>query len=285
MMKYYRRICPRIIVKLEKNKAKAAECIVIKSDQFHYQFENIYLRLFSVDLKVKIYSCRRWKLTGIPYSHAIVAMWVKKNEPEMYVHECYTVKQYLKSYDLSILPIVNIDQWPKTGIKLPLPPIYKAQSGRPKKSRKREIDETTKKGTNSEKLTLLKISRKGRKKKYGSCGILGHNSRKCPILMSRNQTEAQHQQMYQQVKKEGPSTPTNASEVNQLNQARVRQEQLRHSEFILNEISEYSREGTRPIIIEKIGKQYVLLSKLLEALSQNSKGVRSGPRAKKKVVL
>ncbi|KAH0672901.1 hypothetical protein KY290_025184 [Solanum tuberosum] len=92
MMKYCQRICPKIMLKLEKNKAKAAECIAIKSDQFHYQIEDIYLRLFSVNPKEKTCSCRRWDLTGIPCSHAIAAIWVKKDEPDIYVHECYTVE-------------------------------------------------------------------------------------------------------------------------------------------------------------------------------------------------
>ncbi|XP_055807040.1 uncharacterized protein LOC129875840 [Solanum dulcamara] len=137
MMKYCQRICPKNILKLEQNKAKAAECIATKSDQFHYQTEDIYRRLFSVDLKEKTCSCRRWELTGIPCSHAIAAIWVKKDEPKMYVHKCYTVEQYMKSYNPSILPIVSSDQWPKTGIEPPLPPIYKAQ---PEKAEKRSVD-------------------------------------------------------------------------------------------------------------------------------------------------
>jgi len=39
----------------------------------------------------KTCSCRRWDLTGIPCNHAIAAIWIKKDEPEIYVHECYTV--------------------------------------------------------------------------------------------------------------------------------------------------------------------------------------------------
>ena len=46
----------------------------------------------------------------------------------------------------------------------PLPPIYEAQHGRPRKLRKRGIDETTKKESGSRKYTLLKSSRKGRKR-------------------------------------------------------------------------------------------------------------------------
>lgn len=63
MMKYCLRICPKIILKLEKNKVKVAECISTKYDQFHYQIEDIHRRLFFVDLKEKICSCTRWELT------------------------------------------------------------------------------------------------------------------------------------------------------------------------------------------------------------------------------
>lgn len=60
---------------------------------------------------------------------------------------------------------------------------------------------------------MFKTSRKGRKKKCGSCGNLGRNCRKCPVLKGRNQSEYLHQQVHQQVKKEGYSTCSNATEV------------------------------------------------------------------------
>lgn len=110
MIKYCQRICLKIILKLEKNKVKAAEYIVTKFDQFHYQIKDIHLRLFSLDLKKKIYSYRRWELTGFFCNHVIAAIWVKKDEPKMHVHECYIVEQYMKSYNPSILLIVSSDQ-------------------------------------------------------------------------------------------------------------------------------------------------------------------------------
>lgn len=82
MMKYYQRIYHKIMLKLE---TKTAECIATKSDQFHYQIEDIYLSLFSVDLKNKTCSCRRWDLTRIPSNHPIAVIWVKNDEPEIYV--------------------------------------------------------------------------------------------------------------------------------------------------------------------------------------------------------
>ncbi|KAK6802883.1 hypothetical protein RDI58_000667 [Solanum bulbocastanum] len=86
--------------------------------------------------------------------------------------------------------------------------------------------------------------------------------------MGRNQSKALHQQIHQQVEKEVSSTPSNAIEIDQLSQTRVPQEQLRSSTFILEEIDEHSREGIRPLIIEKMGKQYVPVSKLQEAFSK-----------------
>ncbi|KAH0652801.1 hypothetical protein KY289_030479 [Solanum tuberosum] len=196
MMNHNHKICPRILLKLEQNKDKAAECIAIKSDEFHYQIEDSHLRLFSVDLKERTCSCRNWDLTRIPCNHAITAIWVKKDEPE-----------------------------------------------------------------------------------------------------KNNQSEVQQQQVHQKVRKEGSSTLNNETEVSstltenmasiqsnssfvtkqiarQLNQPRAQpQIPLRSSAFILEEINEHSRKGTRPYLIQRMGKQYVPLSSLQEALSQTSKRV------------
>ncbi|KAG5589661.1 hypothetical protein H5410_040175 [Solanum commersonii] len=120
-------------------------------------------------------------------------------------------------------------------------------------------------------------------------------------------SEVQQQQIHQQVGKEGPSTPNNATKdsstiiesatlmqsnsfiakqtVNQLNQPRVPKEQLRSSAFIIEEIGENSREVTRSLFIERMGTQYVPISKLQEVLSQSRKRVGSDPRAKKKNIL
>ncbi|XP_059299220.1 uncharacterized protein LOC132051951 [Lycium ferocissimum] len=126
--------------------------------------------------------------------------------------------------------------------------------------------------------------------------------------MRINQSEFQQQQVHQEVRKEGPSTPSNATEVssilieslasvqfnssfvvkqiaNQLNQPRAQPQQpLRSSALILEEVGEHSGEGTRPHFIQRMGKQYVPLSSLQEALSQNRKRVGSGAHAKKKTV-
>ena len=85
-------ICPQILLKPEKNKDKAVECIAIKSDEFHYLIEDIHLRLFSVDLKERTCPCKRWDLTGIPCNNSITTICVKKDEPKKYVHDYYTIE-------------------------------------------------------------------------------------------------------------------------------------------------------------------------------------------------
>ena len=116
-------------MKLEKNKDKVAEYFSIKSDEFYYQIENIHLRLFSIDLKDRKCSYKIWDLTWIPCNHVIATIWVKKDELEKYVHECYTVGQYMKSYYPYILPINISEQWSKNVVEPPLPPIFKARPG------------------------------------------------------------------------------------------------------------------------------------------------------------
>lgn len=165
MMKHDHRICPRILLKLEQNKTKAAECIATKSDQLHYQIEDIYLRLFSLDLEKMTCSCRRWGLTVIPCHHAIAAIWIKRDEPEMYVHKCCIVEQYMKSYESSILPVNCSEQWPMTGLEPPLPPKYKIQSGRPKKLRNGGADETSSKKLVHKKAYYVESIQKRQKEK------------------------------------------------------------------------------------------------------------------------
>ncbi|XP_060167418.1 uncharacterized protein LOC132598512 isoform X2 [Lycium barbarum] len=303
MMNRRHKICPKILLKLEQNKDKATECIATKSDQFHYQVEDIYLRLFSVDLKEKTCSCRRWDLTGIPCNQPIAAIWVKKDEPEMYVHECYTVEKYMKSYNPSILPIVSFEQWPKTGIEPPPPPIYKTQPGRPTKLRKRGVDETTQKESDSRKLTLLKTSRKGKKKSADHVedqGIIAENAlflwEATTLKFNSNKSIRKSKRkallhLVMQQKFQAPFLRVQSSSlfvteqiVNQINQPRVPQQQLKSSAFNLEEIGEHSREDTRSLFIERMGKQYVPPSILQDALSQSSKRVGSVPRDKKKNV-
>ncbi|KAF4381818.1 hypothetical protein F8388_008994 [Cannabis sativa] len=93
----------------------------------------MYGNIYSVDLRSWVCSCRRWELTGIPCSHTVAAIWHNKQDPELYV-------------------------------------IHKKQPGRPKKSRKLELQELVLGKKLKRKYVIIKCS---------GCGGKGHNLRTC----------------------------------------------------------------------------------------------------------
>ncbi|XP_019197082.1 PREDICTED: uncharacterized protein LOC109190937 [Ipomoea nil] len=143
-------------------------------------------------------TCRSWDLTGIPCRHAISAIWMKhgKGPVNDYVHQCYFTQTYLRAYGGSIKPMAGPTEWPETDRKPPLPPVYTAKPGRPKKARKKGMDEIS---TSGKKKGVAEVSKSGKKKagdevsKDGihlkrshvkmhctKCKKEGHNKRKCP---------------------------------------------------------------------------------------------------------
>ncbi|XP_062085841.1 uncharacterized protein LOC133791949 [Humulus lupulus] len=134
-------IAPRVATVLEKNKVEAGSHIPTKGSEFMYQVMNMYGGMYSVDLANWVCSCRRWELTGIPCSHVVAAIWHKREDPVTYVSKWYTKEYYMKAYSQQIFPIRNQDEWPRSGKVGMIKPIGKTQPGRPKKSRRVELDE------------------------------------------------------------------------------------------------------------------------------------------------
>nr|GMD45675.1 uncharacterized protein LOC109183393 [Ipomoea batatas] len=60
-------------------------------------------------------------------SEQVLRSLKKGDLPELYVHHCYFVEQYLRAYGPAILPIRAEELWHKTYLPPPLPPKYKAQ--------------------------------------------------------------------------------------------------------------------------------------------------------------
>nr|GLL44800.1 uncharacterized protein LOC109172155 [Ipomoea trifida] len=129
-------VCPKILKLIEDGKDKCARFTAYKVVDGIYQVDDDNFKPFKVDLSKRECSCRRWDLTGIPCSHAIAAIRKKGDLPELYVHQCYSVEQYLRAYGPAILPIRAEELWHKTELPPPLPPKYKAQPGRQKKEEK-----------------------------------------------------------------------------------------------------------------------------------------------------
>ncbi|KAL3643521.1 hypothetical protein CASFOL_014336 [Castilleja foliolosa] len=180
-------VCPKIKAVLLKNMKEAGEYIPMRSDEWNFQIKGMYDQ-HTVDVRARSCSCRRWDLNGIPCKHAILAIWCRRENPEQYVHSCYSVASYKKAYALSIPPITGMELWPQISLEPPLPPIYKEKAGRPQRLRRRQPDEPPAPTTSSSKLKAFR-----RNNKCGKCGQTGHNARKCGTKQNQQPTVQQNE--------------------------------------------------------------------------------------------
>jgi hypothetical protein len=96
-------------------------------------------------------------------------------EPNNYIHMCFSLETYKKTYQLVLQLVEHESAWPMSPNPNPLPPRVKKMPGRPKENRRRDPSEPMKSGTKS-----LKV---GTKIRCGRCKNYGHNSRTCSVQM------------------------------------------------------------------------------------------------------
>lgn len=53
---------------------------------------------FIVDKENGVCSCRRWQLSGIPYSHLILVLYYNREMPENYLNLYYKVSTFMATY-------------------------------------------------------------------------------------------------------------------------------------------------------------------------------------------
>ncbi len=165
-------ICPKIGKKLERNKLEAKNYICRWSNQMQFEVDSAHESRRVVDLQGRTCGCGRWQLNGIPCPHAVCAIYLNKGKPENYVSHWYMMDTYRKSYASGICPMPGPDEWPvDEGVEPIEPPQPRKQRGRPKKQRKR--------GVNEQPDESIKVSRKGYDVRCGNCGEKGHNARSC----------------------------------------------------------------------------------------------------------
>ena len=87
------------------------------------------------------------------------------------MESCYKLEVYAKAYSHLIGALPGPELWPCKRTDVILPPIVRIQLGRPRKSRRREVDEPP---------NPYKLSQKGYTVNCGNCGMVGHNARRCP---------------------------------------------------------------------------------------------------------
>ncbi|XP_028224649.1 uncharacterized protein LOC114406205 [Glycine soja] len=116
-------------------------------------------------------TCGVWQLTGMPCRHAIATITHKGGKPEDMCHEWLSIEAYNKTYQHFIEPVQGPQYWAQTQYTHPVPPHKKVQRGRPKKNRRRSVDE--------DNVTGHKLKRKLAEFTCGRCGQTNHNIRSC----------------------------------------------------------------------------------------------------------
>nr|KAJ0194401.1 hypothetical protein LSAT_V11C800437320 [Lactuca sativa] len=162
---------------LENNKTEASKMGVLFNGADKYQVTGLWMEQYVVNLKERSCTCRKWDITGIPCQHAIAAMYDKMQngsecgDPEAWVSKCYWLSTWNAMYQHTIDPINGRSMWPRSDCPTTLlPPKHHKQVGRPKKKRKRAVDEPTQ---------STKLSRKHLTVTCSKCHNKGHNARTC----------------------------------------------------------------------------------------------------------
>lgn len=185
MRKYHGEICPNIQRQVEESKKKSMEFIAHWNGMDQFEIAGCYGDKFKVNIAEKTCSCRRWQLNGIPYAHAISAMYFMGYTPEDFVDEVYHKKTYMTVYSYLIDTLEGVECWPKSG-RLPLqPPDIENMPGRPKlQLRRKQAGETKDIPPHVSGKTVTTIGKLGRQGLVMTCGLCKgkkHNALGCPL--------------------------------------------------------------------------------------------------------
>ncbi|KAM6572291.1 hypothetical protein CsatA_016371 [Cannabis sativa] len=162
----------RIFDILEKNKKLALRCQCTKSVGGLFQVTAPSGEVVATNLEKKTCSCRSFDLTGIPCGHAIACIWYSRLQVYDFVAACYKKEAFIGTYAGAIAPMPSPEHWPDKGKNPVLPPPEIVLPGRPKKSRKREVDEPPPGAT--------KMRRFGQSNNCSNCKQPGHTKKTCP---------------------------------------------------------------------------------------------------------
>ncbi|CAH9101914.1 unnamed protein product [Cuscuta europaea] len=172
--KWSSNICPRIAKKIQDTEKLAASLIGYQCGDNDFEIMGSHGNQHGVNLEKRTCTCKQWDLTGIPCKHAICAIWLKfgKGHVDAYVHPCYSKDTYLKIYGGSIKPMAGPYDLPWSDRLPPLPPVYAARAGRPRKLRRKSAVDLSTNG--------VRVARTHIKLHCSKCKKAGHNVRRCP---------------------------------------------------------------------------------------------------------
>lgn len=162
-------LCPSIHKKLERLQKLVRGCQCLYSGARIFEVIDEF-KTYLVDLDNHTCTCRKWDLKGIPCIHGKAAIYVDRGRPENYVHEYFHISTHLRAWDRQIYPIPDQSMWVQTGYDPIMPPPMRKQVGRPKKARRRGVDEPK---------NPAAIRKQHEALRCGRCGQYGHNVRTC----------------------------------------------------------------------------------------------------------
>ncbi|XP_071694763.1 uncharacterized protein [Rutidosis leptorrhynchoides] len=161
-------------------KREANSCVVLWNGTGQYQVNGPHGDQVVVDMQNRSCACRKWEITGMPCKHVVACLYnMTENSMEVghvedWVHHVYRLETWKQAYAFSIQPVNGRELWVKSSVLVKLLPPKKIKTaGRPKKSRRKLMDE--KEDANNRG----KLTRKGKTVQCGKCKLYGHNSRGC----------------------------------------------------------------------------------------------------------
>ena len=114
-----------------------------------------------------------------------VAFFYKKEPVEPHVNECLKMQTYVACYEPMVMPMNGPDKWEDTGFEPVGPPHKQRPPSRPKKRRKRDVDEQRPQSSKLSRNLVMKCQ---------YCKEVVHNKRTCKGKVGGNQKQPTSQQ-------------------------------------------------------------------------------------------
>ncbi|KAJ8621739.1 hypothetical protein MRB53_030268 [Persea americana] len=168
---------------LMKTIEKAHNCRVRHAGEFEYEVD-VDKERYKVLMDKRTCQCGQWQLCGMPCKHAVATIIKRREDPESYCDNCYSVEKYRVAYDGIIHAMSHKETWTRPPDAFYIhPPYNRRLPGRPKKERIKD--------RNEDNPSLKRAKNSSRTTKCSLCGILGHNSKTCknPLRGERPQAK------------------------------------------------------------------------------------------------